>query len=160
MTSKLTEDESDGGAREIHESQARVTYLVKRLESAVRRELDNRMQALGLTTPQYAALSILQRTPGLSSAQLARRSFVTAQSMQVMVSGFLRNGYVDRRPDPNSKRILRNYLAEPGVDALRRCEEEADAMEEHMLAGLSPLQVSLMHEAMAHCIHNLSARAT
>ena len=158
MTSKLLEDESDGGAPEGHESPARVTYLVKRLESAVRRELDNRMQALGLTTPQYAALSILQRTPGLSSAQLARRSFVTAQSMQVMVSGFLRNGYVDRHPDPNSKRILRNYLAEPGVDVLRRCEEEADAMEDRMLAGLSPLQVSLMREAMALCIHNLSAR--
>ena len=156
MTSELLEDESGGGGPDAHDSQARATYLVKRLESAVRRELDNRMQALGLTTPQYAALSILRRTPGLSSAQLARRSFVTAQSMQVMVATFLRNGHVDRRPDPNSQRILRNYLTKPGDDLLRRCEQEADAMEEHMLAGLPAAQITLMREAMARCIENLS----
>ncbi|MDT2006551.1 MarR family transcriptional regulator [Rhodococcus opacus] len=73
----------------------------------------------------------------LSSAQLARRSFVTAQSMQVMVAAFVRNGYIERRPDPEKQRVLRNYLTVDGTEMLNRCQREADAMEQRMLAGLS-----------------------
>ncbi|PQP25104.1 MarR family transcriptional regulator [Rhodococcus opacus] len=146
----------DGTTQDVGGSPARVTYLVKRLESAVRRDLDAAMQAQGLTTPQYAALSILQRNPGLSSAQLARRSFVTAQSMQVMVAAFVRSGYVERHPDPDKQRVLRNYLTEAGLDVLARCEEAADHIEERMLAGLSRSQISRLRETMTTCVQNLT----
>ena len=91
-------------------TEPRATYLVKRLESAVRRNLDLELGSHGMTTPQYAALSILRAQPGLSSAQLARRAFVTPQSMQVMVTAFIRDGLVERRTDPSNQRILRNHL--------------------------------------------------
>ena len=146
----------DGTTQDVGGSPARVTYLVKRLESAVRRDLDAAMQVQGLTTPQYAALSILQRNPGLSSAQLARRSFVTAQSMQVMVAAFVRSGYVERHPDPDKQRVLRNYLTEAGLDVLARCEEAADHIEERMLAGLSRSQISRLRETMTTCVQNLT----
>lgn len=134
---------------------ARVTYLVKRLESAVRRDLDAIMQQQGLTTPQYAALSILRGNPGLSSAQLARRAFVTAQSMQVMVTAFVRNELVERLPAKDNQRILRNYLTSTGKDVLARCEQAADQIEERMLEGLTEQQCRALRSAMAHCITNL-----
>ena len=139
------------------EPHARVTYLVKRLESAVRRDLDAIMQEQGLTTPQYAALSILRRSPGLSSAQLARRSYVTAQSMQVMVAAFQRSGFIDRRTDAVHQRILRNYLTTEGEAVLARSEEAADRIEKQMLAGLSDSQVKRLRETMEACIQNLMA---
>ncbi|UXF67268.1 MarR family winged helix-turn-helix transcriptional regulator [Rhodococcus qingshengii] len=156
MTTELLDDGVGGVRGDGYATPTRATYLVKRLESAVRQDLDARMQAQGLTTPQYAALSILLRSPGLSSAQLARRSFVTAQSMQVMVTAFVRNGYIERRPDPEKQRILRNYLTAEGTEVLSRCESEADAMEDRMLAGLSAAQIVGMRDAMAACIRNLS----
>lgn len=139
------------------EPHARVTYLVKRLESAVRRDLDAIMQEQGLTTPQYAALSILRRSPGLSSAQLARRSFVTAQSMQVMVAAFERSGFIERRADAGHQRILRNYLTAAGEAVLTRSEEAADRIEKQMLAGLSDAQVRRLRETMEACVQNLLA---
>ncbi|MFC8181761.1 MarR family winged helix-turn-helix transcriptional regulator [Rhodococcus sp. NPDC057297] len=156
MTAELLQGDADGAAAEHHAAPSRVTYLVKQLESAVRQDLDARLQTQGLTTPQYAALSILLRSPGLSSAQLARRSFVAAQSMQVMVAAFVRNGYIERRPDPEKKRVLRNYLTTEGTEVLRRCEQEADAMEDRLLAGLSAPQISAMRDAMAVCVRNLA----
>ena len=42
----------------------RATYLVKHLELAVRAHLDQAIGELGLTTPQYAALSVLVSKPG------------------------------------------------------------------------------------------------
>ncbi|MET0872331.1 MAG: MarR family transcriptional regulator [Paeniglutamicibacter terrestris] len=135
--------------------QPRITYLVKRLESAVRRDLDAIMQQQGLTTPQYAALSILLANPGLSSAQLARRAFVTAQSMQVMVASFVRNELVERRPAEDNQRILRNFLTATGQDLLARCEQAAGHIEERMLDGLTEKQKIALRETMAHCVSNL-----
>jgi DNA-binding MarR family transcriptional regulator len=156
MSAEVSETETVG-ERVPAEPHARVTYLVKRLESAVRRDLDAIVQEQGLTTPQYAALSILGRSPGLSSAQLARRSFVTAQSMQVMVAAFQRSGFIERRADADHQRILRNYLTAAGQDVLARCEEAADRIEQHMLAGLSNAEVRRLRETMEACIQNLRA---
>ncbi|MFC9557014.1 MarR family winged helix-turn-helix transcriptional regulator [Rhodococcus sp. NPDC056960] len=134
----------------------RVTYLVKRLESAVRRDLDAVMQEHGLTTPQYAALSILRRHPGISSAQLARRAFVTAQSMQVMVSAFLRAGYVERRPQEDNQRILCTYLTGDGRAVLARCEHAAGNVEKKMLDGLDGPSVTALRDALEVCVRNLA----
>lgn len=134
---------------------ARVTYLVKSLQSAVRRDLDAQLQHIGLTTPQYAALSVLERHPGLSSAKLARRSFVTAQSMQVMVAGFERSGYIDRHADPDHQRILQNYLTDEGKRVLVECDAAADAIEERMLASMTEAQVQVFRETVEKCLDNV-----
>jgi len=139
---------------------SRATYLVKRLESAVRRSLDAEVQAQGLTTPQYAALSVLRGHPGLSSAQLARRSFVTPQSMHVMVGAFLRDGLIERRADPDNQRVLRNYLTEAGDAVLSRADEGAARIEEQMLAGLDERDADRLRELMTVCIQNLTSGAT
>lgn len=152
-----TFDTEIAGEHVSAEPHSRVTYLVKRLESAVRRDLDAIMHEQGLTTPQYAALSILRRSPGLSSAQLARRSFVTAQSMQVMVAAFERSGFIERRIDAAHQRILRNYLTAAGEAVLASSEEAADRVEKQMLAGLSDAQVKRLRETMEACVRNLAA---
>jgi len=140
-------------------TEPRATYLVKRLESAVRRNLDLELGSHGMTTPQYAALSILRAQPGLSSAQLARRAFVTPQSMQVMVTAFIRDGLVERRADPNTQRILRNHLTGDGELLLLRADEAAAGIEQQMLGGLDAEQTAVLRELMTACIENLTARA-
>ena len=138
-------------------AEPRATYLVKRLESAVRRNLDLELGSHGMTTPQYAALSILRAQPGLSSAQLARRAFVTPQSMQVMVTAFVRDDLVERRADPNNQRILRNHLTRDGELLLLRADEAAAGIEQQMLGGLDAEQTAMLRELMTVCIENLTA---
>ena len=63
-------------------SEPRVSYVVARLERAVRQGITERVRPYGLTTLQYTTLSVLgARRDGLSNAQLARRSFMTPQAM-------------------------------------------------------------------------------
>jgi DNA-binding MarR family transcriptional regulator len=138
-------------------AEPRATYLVKRLESAVRRNLDLELGSHGMTTPQYATLSILRAQPGLSSAQLARRAFVTPQSMQVMVTAFVRDHLVERRADPNNQRILRNHLTRDGELLLLRADEAAAGIEQQMLGGLDAEQTAMLRELMTVCIENLTA---
>lgn len=51
----------------------------------MRAQLEVILRPAGLTALQYTALTVLERHPDLTSAQLARNSFVTAQAMADMV---------------------------------------------------------------------------
>ena len=114
----------------------RISYVVARLERALRREIDARLSEHGLTSTQYTALSVLARRPGLSSAQLARRSYTTPQSANQLVQALERDGLVERMPDPDHGRILRLQLTANGTRVLAACDAEVDRMEEQMLGSL------------------------
>ena len=49
-------------------------YELKRAPYSLRNGRDEAHKTLGIATPQYAAMSVLAEQPGLSNAQLARRS--------------------------------------------------------------------------------------
>ena len=55
----------------------RISYVVARLECAVRQAIAERVRPHALTTLQYTTLSVLGRRGQLSNAQLARRSYMT-----------------------------------------------------------------------------------
>lgn len=136
-------------------SRPRISYLAKQVESAVRRGLDDRLAGLGLTTPQYAALSLVRRNPDQSSAQLARRSFITPQSAQTMVQNLERRGLIERAPHPENQRILRIRLSEHGAGVLADAEVSVDAMEARMLDGIDPATEDVLRSALSRCARNL-----
>src|ERR671916_3243561 len=97
----------------------RLLYLIKGLEMAERARMEEVLRPLGVTLHQYTALSILERREGLSSAQLARRHYVTPQAMHQLVASMERNGLIERRPDEANRRILRAWLTGHGAEVLR-----------------------------------------
>jgi len=134
----------------------RLMYLVKRLEMAERSRMEEVLRPHGVTLHQYTALSILERREGLSSAQLARRHFVTPQAMNQMVAAMQRDGLIERRPDPMNRKILRAWLTERGTEVLRSCHELVDALEHRMLATLTPEQAGDFQHALERCLAALS----
>jgi DNA-binding MarR family transcriptional regulator len=114
----------------------RPSYLIGRLHRVLRQTLDDRMRTHGLTAAQYAALSILGAQPGLSNAQLARRSFMTAQSAHQTLQALQRMRLVRREQDPMHARIARTELTARGKTVLQACERAVDEVEKAMLAGM------------------------
>src|SRR5438309_7345560 len=100
----------------------RVSYLVKWVERGLRSRLDAALAAYELTTPEYTALSVLHDRDGLSSAQLARRTFVTPQAMNQLVISLERRGLIRRRPAPRNHGILRTSLTRAGLQLVQRCD--------------------------------------
>ena len=70
----------------------RLSYVIGRLDRALRREIGALVAPFGLTVPKYTALSILRDRPGLSNAQMARRSYVTPQSMNEVLLALWHSG--------------------------------------------------------------------
>ncbi len=131
--------------------------MIARLDRAVRRAIEECLEPFGLTIPQFTTLSVLLRRSGLSNAQLARRSYITPQSMHDVVLGLERRGLVTRQPHPDHRKILRTTLSPEGRRVIQRCEAAVSEMEDRMLADLDlKSRERLVHE-LAICIQALGA---
>jgi len=112
-------------------------YAVKQVELAVRAHLDELLRPSGITALQYTALTVLDRRDGLTTAELARSSFVTPQTMGDLVTTLERRGLIERSPDPGNRRRLLIGLTEAGHDLLAGFEGAVRALEERMVGDLS-----------------------
>jgi DNA-binding MarR family transcriptional regulator len=131
-------------------------YLVKQVELAVRSHLDELLKPTGLTALQYTALTVLERHPDLSSAQLARNSFVTAQSMADMITALQGRGLIERHRDQADRRRLVVALTADGRALLDRHRDQVAALEAQMLAGLSSREVASLRRVLHTCHANLA----
>jgi DNA-binding MarR family transcriptional regulator len=130
----------------------RLSYLIKRLEMAERARLEEVLRPLGVTLHQYTVLSILERREGLSSAQLARRHYVTPQAMQQLVASMERDQLIERRADPTNRRVLRAGLTERGGEVLRSCHEVVDGLETRMLSALTSDEAVMFGRMLERCL--------
>ncbi len=101
-------------------------------------------------------LTALAEAPGMSNADLARRAYVTPQTMNQVLRELERRGWASTHPHPGHGRILQAELTGPGQRVLGACHQEVDAVEERMLAGLSPAGRERLVAALQSCIAGLS----
>ncbi len=124
-------------------------YMVKRLELAVRSSLDEIVRPAGVTALQYTALTVLERHDGLSAAQLARDSFVTAQSMADMVRTLESRGLIKRERNPSNRRELLIHLTDTGRDLLADLAEPVRRLEERLIDDLTARQREQFRQALS-----------
>lgn len=134
-------------------------YLIKQLELAVRSHLDETVRDAGLTALQYTALTVLERHPELTSAQLARNSFVRAQTMAQMITVLDGRGLITRERDPNSHRQYLLSLTAEGHRVLGRLREPVRGIETAMVAGLADAEIRQLRDALYSCRLALGGRA-
>jgi DNA-binding MarR family transcriptional regulator len=132
-------------------------YLIKRAQSALNTALAEALRGPGATVSQYAALTALAEEPGLSNADLARRAFVTPQTMNQVLRELESRAWVTRHPDPSHARILRTALTPAGQTVLAACERAATAVEDQMLAPLSPTDRTHLAESLRTCVQALTS---
>lgn len=123
-------------SRERVDEGPRTSYLVARLDRLVRSQLTEILEPFDLTVPQYTLLSVIEHRPGLSNAQLARRSYITAQAMHQVVNGLEDRGLIVRRVSPDHGRIQLTELTDDGMALLKACDEEVTSLEEQIFGGL------------------------
>lgn len=77
------------------------------------------MKQIGLHRAQAFALFCLWHRDGLAQNELARRVHVTPAAVTPMLQRMERDGWVERRTDPDDQRISRVYMTDK-AQALRR----------------------------------------
>ena len=110
----------------------RLGYRVKRVAAALRGAMDRALREYGLTVPQYACLELLDQQPGLSNAELARGTFVTRQSMNVVLRGLQEGGLITRPSATDHGRALPAHLTEQGHRQLAAARAAVYAIDQRM----------------------------
>lgn len=141
-------------------STGRPGYLIKRAQSLLHAAMAAALHEHDITISQYALLAALDEEPGLSNADLARRAFVTPQSMNQILRELEHKQWVIRRPHPVHGRILQADLTQQGHAALRSCHQAVNDIEEQMLSGLSTAHRQQLTTALRACIEALSQTRT
>jgi DNA-binding MarR family transcriptional regulator len=115
-----------------------VSYAIARLHQLVFASVSQRAARHGLTALQFTTLSVLNRhgVP-LSNSQLARRSFMTAQSMHEVIHRLEEDGLIARAPHPEHGRKLLATLTTKGRRVLIACEAAVAEFEATMLKGFT-----------------------
>jgi DNA-binding MarR family transcriptional regulator len=133
-----------------------VGYQLKRAQQALRTAMDEGLRAHGLTTPQYAALTHLEADEPLSGAELARRCFVTAQTMNAILVGLERARLVERAPHANHGRVIEARLTMRGRAKVQGAHATVFGIEEQMLSKITAAGRRALNETLRRLVENLS----
>jgi DNA-binding MarR family transcriptional regulator len=102
-------------------------------------------------------MTVLARRDGLTAAELARNSFVTAQTMMDLVSGLERRGLITRTHDPSHRRRLQISLTPKGWAFLDEYDGPVRQIEERMLADLAHDERNALRDMLNRCRAGLAA---
>jgi DNA-binding MarR family transcriptional regulator len=131
-------------------------YLIKRTQAVLHDRLEEIVSAHSLGIPQFVVLSFLAETPGLANADLARRAFVTPQSMNEVLKQLESTGLVERRRNPANARILNAYLTRTGNGKWNAVNSQVRELEARLLSGLTSDERNTLNRALLTIIDNLT----
>ncbi|MCX7520706.1 MarR family transcriptional regulator [Microbacterium sp. STN6] len=126
-------------------------YLIKQVELAIRSRLESVTREAGLTVTQYTALTVLARRPGLTSAELAKNSFVRPQSMSTVTAELEEHGMVSRARDPSHHQRQLLTVTSAGHELLERLRPAVGWIEEQMVSTLPEGDIEHLRHALQFC---------
>ncbi len=128
----------------------RLTYLMRRVSTALAHDVDRALRQFALTHAQYGALAQLGlvEPAALSAATMAERNGITAQSTSTAIAGLLDRGLVRREPHPSHGRILQVRITPEGSELLDRAHAATGRAEDRALACLDGDQQLIVRDAL------------
>jgi len=131
--------------------------LIKETQAVLHQRMDEVLRPLGLNVPQYACLRALHDSPGITSSELARRAFVSRQSMNVLLQGLVQRGLVERSDQPGPRRELAASLTGPAAVLLGQADEQVAAVTQRMSGSLGSQELRRLRDTLAACRDALAA---
>lgn len=125
--------------------------LIKQTQAVLHQRMDEVLQELGLSVPQYVCLQTLADAPGITGSELARRVFVSRQSMNVLLQGLEKRGLVERSPDPGPRRERAASLTDAAAGLVVDARARVAAVADRMTGGLDAAAQRRLGEALRSC---------
>jgi MarR family transcriptional regulator, temperature-dependent positive regulator of motility len=94
-----------------------------------------------ITSVQYAALDVLQKTPGVNQRQLGNELDVDRSTIADLVARMVRNGLIERSDDPVDKRSYVLFLTAAGKKQLATLRPRVEEVERILTASLTQREV-------------------
>lgn len=116
---------------------ARMGYLAWQVAHVMGARLEGALRSLDLTVAQHNALQQVVWTPGISAAEIARRTGITPQSMGAAVNALVDRGLLARREQPSNRRTIQLTITESGAILAGRAREVVTHIDREALSVLA-----------------------
>lgn len=130
-------------------------YLLRQAQGAARLTLERELSATGITSPQFAVLTMLKAYPGLSGAELARVALLTPQTIGVIIANLERDGAI-AKTHPGHGRRLQWTLTPHGLELLAQGRRQALALERRLAEGMNAAELAIIRRWLAKVAADLS----
>ena len=114
-------------------------HLIRRLQQISSAVFARRVKQLGIeiTSPQFAALSVVRANPGVDQATLAGLIAYDRPTIGGVVDRLVSKGFVLREINPKDRRAKLLTLSADGEGVLARLQPAVEDAQEDILPGLS-----------------------
>ncbi|MDX2155542.1 MAG: MarR family transcriptional regulator [Hyphomicrobiaceae bacterium] len=133
----------------MSEAEGHFGWLATDVARLMRTVFDRRVKALGITRPQWLALVRLDRRPGASQSELADMMEIERAPAGKIVDRLEERGWIERRPDPDDRRINRIFLTELGERVHAAIQPIGRATVSDALVDLSASEIARLTELLS-----------
>jgi DNA-binding MarR family transcriptional regulator len=131
-------------------------YLLRQASVALRGAMDRALAEMGVTTPQFSVLTMIVSYPGASGAELARLTFLTPQTINVIVRNLERDGAIEKTAHATHGRILRLHATARGRALLKRCRGRVAEVEAGLVRSLGEDEERLVRDWLSRVAEQLA----
>jgi DNA-binding MarR family transcriptional regulator len=112
-------------------------FLLAQVGAHAASQFAERLGVLELTPPDAGILRLLRIAAGLSQQELAAKLQLHPSRMVAIVDNLEKRGLVERRANPDDRRLYSLYLTQAGGEALERIGRVAREHQNALLSSLS-----------------------
>lgn len=134
-----------------------ILMLLNDLGRLIRTEADKRARAHGMTRAQWLILSRVQRAPGLSQRELAEILEVEPITVGRLVDRLEARGLVERRPDPEDRRVWRLHLRPEAAPVLTALDHQREAIRLLVTEGVDDAELERAMQLLLRMKANVAA---
>ncbi|MFV0243552.1 MAG: MarR family winged helix-turn-helix transcriptional regulator [Qingshengfaniella sp.] len=131
------------------------SYRIRLLEIAFYKSFEKVITGYGTAPRYFGLLKIIQANPGSHQTQLAEAVFLDRSSLVPIIDTLKKEGWIERRPAPNDRRLRRIFLTDEGARKLDSLERQVLAHEATVTAGLTPDEIATLLDLLARIDRNL-----
>src|SRR5829696_5083173 len=123
----------------------RLLFLTHR---SVHDELDRRLSAHGASLWNWVLLKEAANAEGASQRELAQHMRIEPPTLTRHLDKLAQDGLVERRPDPDDRRVVRVVVTPAGYERLRELHEVVHELNDELRGLLTKRDVEVLHRAL------------
>lgn len=114
-----------------------VSYRIRLLQIAAYKSFEAQVRGFGSAPRYFGLLKIVEANPGIPQSRLAEAIFLDRSSLVPILDALSREGWIERRPSEQDRRVRLVFLAEGAGGRLGELELQVKAHEAAMAEGLT-----------------------
>ena len=148
-------DKPQDAATAIEQMYSHPGFLLRRAHQIAAAVFEQECEAL-LTPPQFSALSLIGLVPNIDQMSVARITGLDRNTIAVVITNLIKQGWVTRTPDPTDGRRYCLEMTAAGRSVTNRVRARAEKAEQRLLSGFSASEATQFVQLLRTFVDNFN----